>query len=48
MIQPTKQQIISHLIFEWVKQNFGQSEADDPSWNINYLAEYLAKELFNE
>ena len=21
-------------IYEWVKDNFGQSEADDPSWNL--------------
>lgn len=31
------------IIYEWVKQNFGESEADDPSWNIEALAEELAK-----
>lgn len=29
-------------ITEWVKKNFGQSEAEDPSWNIEALADYLA------
>lgn len=28
-------------IYEWVKDNFGQSEADDPSWNIEALADHL-------
>lgn len=31
------------IIYEWVKQNFGESEADDPSWSIEALAEELAK-----
>ena len=31
------------LIYNWVKQNFGESEADDPSWSIEALAEELAK-----
>ena len=30
-------------IYEWVKDNFGQSEADDPSWNIEALADHLSK-----
>lgn len=30
-------------IYEWVSDNFGQSEADDPSWNIKALAEHLSK-----
>lgn len=28
-------------IYEWVKDNFGQSEADNPSWNIEALAKHL-------
>lgn len=28
-------------IYEWVKDNFGQSEADDPSWSIETLADHL-------
>lgn len=31
------------IIYNWVKQNFGESEADDPSWSIEALAEELAK-----
>lgn len=34
---------IGETIYEWVKQNFGESEADDPSWNIEALAEELSK-----
>lgn len=30
-------------IYEWVKQNFGESEADDPSWSIEALADELSK-----
>ena len=30
-------------IYEWVAENFGQSEADDPSWNIEALADHLSK-----
>lgn len=30
-------------IYEWVKQNFGESEADEPSWSIEALADYLNK-----
>lgn len=31
------------IIYNWVKQNFGESEADDPSWSIEALANELAK-----
>ena len=30
-------------IYEWVADNFGQSEADDPSWSIEALADHLSK-----
>lgn len=30
-------------IYEWVAENFGQSEADDPSWSIEALADHLSK-----
>lgn len=30
-------------IYEWVAENFGESEADDPSWNIEALADHLSK-----
>lgn len=29
------------LIYEWVSMNYGQSEADNPSWHIKALAVYL-------
>lgn len=29
------------IIYKWVANNFGQSEADDPSWNIEALADHL-------
>ena len=33
----------AELIRTWVAENFGQSEADDPSWNIEALADYIDK-----
>lgn len=30
-------------IYEWVAENFGQSEADNPSWSIEALADHLSK-----
>lgn len=32
------------IIYQWVKRNFGESEADDPSWNIKALADYIKEE----
>ena len=32
-------------IYHWVGKNFGSQEAEDPSWNIKALSEYLAKEV---
>ena len=34
-------------IYEWVAENFGQSEADDPSWSIEALADHLSKTDIN-
>ncbi len=34
---------IEKIIYEWVKQNFGESEAENPSWSIEALAEELDK-----
>lgn len=34
---------LTKIIYEWVKTNFGENEADDPSWDIEALAEELAK-----
>jgi len=35
------------IIYKWVADNFGQSEADDPSWNIKELADHLSKSDIN-
>lgn len=29
-------------IYEWVAENFGESEANDPSWDIKALADHLS------
>lgn len=34
------------IIYKWVKDNFGQSEADDPSWSIDALAEELSNHAY--
>lgn len=34
------------FLYRWVKDNFGQSEADDPSWSIKALAHDLADEYW--
>lgn len=34
---------ISVLIKEWVKENYGESELNNPSWDIKSLAEHLHK-----
>lgn len=30
-------------IYEWVEQNFGSHETQDPSWDIETLAEHLSE-----
>ena len=35
------------FLYEWVKKNFGQSEADDPSWSIEALAHDLKYEYIS-
>lgn len=35
------------IIYNWVKDNFGQSEADEPSWNIEALAKHLSESDIN-
>ena len=37
------EEILKKNIYEWVKKNFGQSEADDPSWDIDTLAKALSQ-----
>ncbi len=36
------EELFKQHIYQWVKDNFGQSEADDPSWSIDALAKDLA------
>lgn len=31
------------IIYKWVADNFGESEAEDPSWNIEALADHISK-----
>lgn len=35
------EELFKQHIYQWVKDNFGQSEADDPSWSIDALAHGL-------
>lgn len=35
------------IIYKWVADNFGQSEADNPSWNIKALADHLSRSDIN-
>lgn len=36
---------IQEVMYKWVVENFGQSEADDPSYNLEALAKHLAEKL---
>ncbi len=38
------EQEFKKFLYEWVKKNFGESEADDPSWSIEALAHDLREE----
>lgn len=33
--------LVEQTIYNWVKENFDESEANDPSWNIGSLAEEI-------
>lgn len=39
---------VERLIRRWVYENFGESELNDPSWNIVELAEYIEENLQEE
>lgn len=39
------EEFLNKTIYHWVGRNFGSQEANDPSWNIEALSKYLAKEL---
>lgn len=34
---------IANIIYNWVKEQFGESEANEPSWNIEALAKEIDK-----
>ncbi len=36
----------NEIIYEWVKENFGRSEAYNPSWDIKALAKYLSEQYY--
>lgn len=38
--------LIEQAIYDWVYDEFGQSEAEMPSWNIRALASYLARAIY--
>lgn len=40
----TLEEFFNKAIYHWVGKHFGSQEADDPSWNIEALSKYLAKE----
>ena len=39
------EQQIKEIISNWVGENFGSQEKDDPSWNIDLLAKEIAEKL---
>ena len=36
---------MKEIIYNWVADNYGESEANDPSWNIDLLAEHIESKL---
>ena len=36
---------IEQIIKSWVARNYGESEAEDPSWNISDLAREIATKI---
>lgn len=39
---------IQGLIFQWISENFGRSEAEQPSYDIGALAKHLADKFDKE
>ena len=37
--------MIKNMIAEWVRENYGQSELDEPSWDIELLAKHIENKL---
>lgn len=38
-------QIIQDIIYNWVNENYGSEEAENPSWNISTLSKHISKML---
>lgn len=38
---------IEELILDWIGANYGSNEAEDPCYNIEFLAEHLAESIKN-
>ena len=36
---------IKKIITDWVREVYGESEVNDPSWNIELLADYIETQL---
>lgn len=44
----SKDTTLAEYITEWVNDNYGENEADNPSWNIEALADGITEFLKNE
>lgn len=46
MLDELEEQVspMEKCIYDWVLENFGESEAIDPSWSISSLADYINKD----
>ena len=38
-------QIIQDIIYNWVNENYGSEEAENPSWDISTLSKHISKML---
>ncbi len=42
---PGEVSVTEAIIYDWVAKTFGESEAEDPSWNISELAKVIDKNI---
>ena len=42
---PEKVSKVEAIIYDWVATNYGPAEAQEGSWNINQLAEYVEQNI---
>ena len=45
MMSKITKEKVEAIMYEWVVDSFGESEALDPSWNTEALAQYVADKL---